>query len=399
VHKRYEIALRCGVSRTELDEAEVGTVRSDGRGQEPYLVHAVNGIEYRTKISTLRGDYRREDGTTGNRLRLWDRDDFAPLSDDVFWDRPYAIHWKRRKGNSKKEEFEFRAVTGGDLARESTIDDLVTQKIADWQANGWIPDMRIEPGDKTDELIRTRGWTFWHHLFPPRHLLLLALMRSRVTDARTALLFARVLDYTSKLCRWTTSSAGSSGQGAGKRTGGASDNPSNVFYNQALNTFFNYGCRSSSEILELFSKPLPNSQIFRQANVVNMSASEFDATNDIYITDPPYGDAVKYEEILEFFIAWLRKNLPPEFAGWVWDSRRSLAIQGDDEAFRRGMVAAYRRMAELMPDNGIQVIMFTHQSGAIWADMANIVWASSLRVTAAWYVVTETDSALREAAT
>ena len=60
------------------------------------------------------------------------------------------------------------------------------------------------------------------------------------------------------------------------------------------------------------------------------------------------------------------------------------------------MVAAYKRMTECMPDNGIQIIMFTHQSGSIWADMANIVWASGLQVTAAWYVVTETDSALRE---
>ena len=59
------------------------------------------------------------------------------------------------------------------------------------------------------------------------------------------------------------------------------------------------------------------------------------------------------------------------------------------------MVAAYKRVTDCMPDNGIQVIMFTHQSGSIWADMANIVWASGLRVTAAWYVVTETDSALR----
>jgi putative DNA methylase len=59
-------------------------------------------------------------------------------------------------------------------------------------------------------------------------------------------------------------------------------------------------------------------------------------------------------------------------------------------------VAAYKRMTECMPNNGIQIIMFTHQSGTIWADMANIVWASGLRVTAAWYVVTETDSALRE---
>ena len=38
------------------------------------------------------------------------------------------------------------------------------------------------------------------------------------------------------------------------------------------------------------------------------------------ITDPPYGDAVNYDAILEFFIAWLRKNPPPEFAEWVWDS-------------------------------------------------------------------------------
>ena len=120
------------------------------------------------------------------------------------------------------------------------------------------------------------------------------------------------------------------------------------------------------------------------------------ADGDIYVTDPPYGDAVKYEEILDFFIAWLRKNPPPEFADWVWDSRRRSPSKGEDEDFRRGMVAAYKRMTECMPDNGIQVIMFTHQSGCIWADMANIVWASGLQVTAAWYVVTETDSALRE---
>ena len=42
--------------------------------------------------------------------------------------------------------------------------------------------------------------------------------------------------------------------------------------------------------------------------------------------------------------------------------------------------------------------MFTHQSGSIWADMANIIWASCLQVTAAWYVVTESDSALRQGA-
>src|SRR5437660_3672112 len=59
------------------------------------------------------------------------------------------------------------------------------------------------------------------------------------------------------------------------------------------------------------------------------------------------------------------------------------------------MVAAYKRITECMSDNGIQVIMFTHQNGSIWGDMTNIVWASGLQVTAAWYVATATDSALR----
>src|SRR5947207_8961805 len=96
-------------------------------------------------------------------------------------------------------------------------------------------------------------------------------------------------------------------------------------------------------------------------------ATDISAPQDIFVTDPPYGDAVKYEEILDFFISWLRKNPPLEFSDWIWDSRRTLAIQGQGEDFRRGMVAAYQRITECMPDNGIQVIMFTHQSGSIWA--------------------------------
>ena len=139
--------------------------------------------------------------------------------------------------------------------------------------------------------------------------------------------------------------------------------------------------------------PIPNKV---EKKIFCIPAHEISEQNDLYITDPPYGDAVKYEEILEFFIAWLRKNPPPEFSNWIWDSRRALAIKGEDENFRRNMVKAYSRMTELMPENGLQIIMFTHQKGTIWADMANIVWASGLQVTAVWYVVTETDSALRQ---
>jgi putative DNA methylase len=175
----------------------------------------------------------------------------------------------------------------------------------------------------------------------------------------------------------------------------ARDYVAETFDNQALNTLYNYACQSFAYAARYFTDRFSSYPVSGNLHLTCRAASEKGCQADIFITDPPYGDAVKYEEILDFFIAWLRKNPPKEFEDWVWDSRRSLAIKGEDEDFRRNMVAAYKRMTESMPDNGIQVIMFTHQSESIWADMANIVWAAALQVTAAWYVVTETESALR----
>ena len=382
---RYDIHLRAGVSDQEMQDAERGTVHKEGRGDDAYLVHTVKNTLYRIKIATLRGDYTRSDGSSGNRLRLWEKSDIAPRPEDIFQERLYAILWCRPKENSIRDEFEFRSVTDDDLKRERKVEAFVSRHLAEWQETGWIPEMRIEAGDKTDEPIRTRGWTHWHHLFNPRQLLVGGLIRKHITS-NTSFGLIQALGYTTKSSRWNCNR----GTGPG--------NTVNIFDNQALNTLYNYGCRSLYGLKGFIesnyaSYPLPPTV---RLSLKSLPANQIETENDLYITDPPYGNAVKYEEILEFFIAWLRKNPPSEFSHWIWDSRRALAIQGEDDDFRRGMVAAYKRMTEKMPENGRQILMFTHQSGTIWGDMAHIVWASGLHVTAAWYVVTETESSLRE---
>ena len=60
------------------------------------------------------------------------------------------------------------------------------------------------------------------------------------------------------------------------------------------------------------------------------------------------------------------------------------------------MVDCYRNLAAHMPENGLQVVMFTHQDASVWADLTLILWAAGLRVTAAWTIATETESALKE---
>jgi putative DNA methylase len=394
--KRYDIEVRHNVDQVALTTASKGTVRTDGRGQDPYFVHTVDGVEYRTKVSTLRGDYCKGDGSNGNRLRLWEKTDFMPREGDIFQERLYAVHWMRPKERGKKFDYEFRSVTEDDIHSENVVKEYIAKHLGEWQEKGWVPDMRIEPGYNTDQPIRERGWTYWHHLWNPRQLLIVGLMRKNVLSAGLYVSFASMLDYSSKLTRWTTSGRRVAKDGSGKFVGGASDNPANAFYNQALNTLFNYGSRATVPLTESLVRPTKHFPVNGIAQIMCGMASDLHETCEIFITDPPYGDAVKYEEILEFFIAWLRKNPPLEFAEWVWDSRRALAIKGEDEDFRRSMVDAYKLMTKCMPDNGIQIIMFTHQSESIWADMANIVWASGLHVTAAWYVATETENTLRD---
>ena len=386
-YKRYDIAIRSSVSDDDLDAAETGTVGREGRYSEAFLIHEVSGKQYKTNITTLRGDVRQPDGAIVNTLRLWGKDNFMPCPEDLLQERLYCVQWMRPKPGTKQLEYEFRTVTEADLERERVVQRYVAEHFANWQASGFVPDMRIEEGGppryQGRDLLRSRGWTYWQHLFNPRQLLLGALI-NRYTDAPLKPAFTQVLQCNSRISRWRNNVGG----------GGAVNG---AFDNQALNTVYNYGCRGSRYALSLAVPEYKQFELpaYGAKDVACTPADEVSADSDIFITDPPYGDAVKYEEILDFFIAWLRGNPPPEFSGWVWDSRRALAIQGEDEGFRRNMVTAYKQMAECMPDYGIQVIMFTHQSGPIWADMANIVWAAGLQVTAAWYIITESDSALR----
>lgn len=377
--KRYDIEIRTGVTPEELAGAEKGTIQN---GQ---LVHSVNGETFNTSVKAIRGDAREKGSASTNLLRRWEKTDIVPRPDDILQERLIGIQWMTKETlDSARPTSFFASVTKENLAQEKKATKFVQKNFAAWQSEGLIPDMPIETGKENEGPIRTNGWTYWHHLFNPMQLIFFATLSKHVrkTSPTGFIDIARILDRSSKVNRWSSSN-GSSGQ------------PTNVFDTQALNTFFNYGAYASYNLLKLISKP-KNFPISTRSIVECAPASALHSSNDIYVTDPPYADSVRYEEITEFFIAWLRKNPPPDFAGWTWDSRRALAITGDGEAFRKGMVDAYSVMANNMPDNGLQIVMFTHQGAGVWADMAQIFWGAGLQVMAAWYIATETTSELRK---
>jgi putative DNA methylase len=382
-NRRFEIRVVPGATAAEMQAASKGTV------QDGSLQYELDGKTYRVPIRTLRGDYRDAKGATQNRLRRWEQFDFKPAPQDVFQERLYVIQWIDGKTlKSPRPRTYFEAPTPDDLAREVRVDAIVAANLAQWQRDGFVPDMVIEPGDKTDEPIRTRGWTHWHHLFNGRQLLLYAELQKHATP-ELCLKTCQMINTSARLTRWST------GDGDG-RSGGTKQ----VFDNQALNVLFNYGCRASSCLLDPLEGENAGSPVAAGVNVTLKChpADELADDCDIFITDPPYADAVNYHEITEFFIAWLRRNPPAPFDGWVWDSRRALAIQGAGEEFRRGMVNTYKAMADHMPDNGMQCVMFTYQDKGttVWPDMVAVFWAAGLQVVASWYIATETTSKLKQ---
>ena len=284
----------------------------------------------------------------------------------------------------------YRGVRDDDLEREAKVLSLLRDNFADWQRRGFLPSRAIVSGAKTNELIRTRGWTHWHHLFTPRQLLTLGLLSSQVhsdsSDTRvgvaSTLGLSRCVDYNSKLCRWHTRTVG--------------DKSEQTFSNQAFNTMSNFAGRGLSALQPSFFIELT---AYNSSSAGSVDAADARATRverDVWLTDPPYADAINYHELSEYLLSWTSSHLANLFPDWYTDSKRALAVQGTGMSFRRSMVECYRNLTSHMHDSGFQVVMFTHQDASVWADLTLILWAAGLRVTAAWTIATETESALKD---
>jgi adenine-specific DNA methylase len=383
--KRFDILIQSGVSPKEMEAAaRSGTVRNKAL--------YCSACSKSTPIAMLRGDRRTGEGAQYG-LRRWENDDLVPRPEDVFQERLYCIRWVEtyldEKGNERTRRH-YRAPDARDLEREARVLNLLRERFHDWQEKGYIPDYPIEPGYNTDQPIRERGWTHWHHLFTPRQLLILGYFGEVIDNKILHLIdkiacylgVHRIIDYNSRLCRWDPTPS--------------KEMVLDVFSDQALNTLYNYGSRGFKALGTSWFFNLKSKFINILSIVMPQDVRIVNQENDIWFTDPSYADAVNYHELGEFFLVWYEKPLKKMFPEWYTNSKRALAITGKDENFRRSMVAAYRNLTAHMPDDGLQVVMFTHQDVKVWADLALILWAAGLHVTAAWTIGTETESSLKQ---
>jgi len=370
INKQFDIQIISGATPEEIKTANDMATIKNSKMVCPNPKCAAHAMPI--PITTLRI----------NKMRKWEKKEIVPRAEDLFQERLYCIRWV-----NKDSRREFKAPDEADLKREQKVLDLLSERINEWQTKGYVPEGSITPGENTNQPIRDRGWTHWHHLFNPRQLLIHGLFNFHIfednlsTPEKCAGILGiwKCTDHNSKLTRWES----------------ARENGVNTFSNQALNPLYNYITKStvtlhSNWLLKLESHNLnPNHQL------IPLNATQVTTDNDLWITDPPYADAVNYHEISEYFLAWHNKKISNLVPGWYSDTKRALTIKGSTSYFIDGMVKIYTNLTKHMPDNGAQIVMFTHQDPEVWANLAIILWASGLQVTAAWCVATETDSAMK----
>lgn len=375
----FDIDIKMAATAGEMKAASRGTVSAKG------LVCPNCGRT--TTISILRGDRTDADGNTVYGLRQWEKHDFDFKENDIYSERLYAVKYEHidvlADGRISRTRY-YRKPNERDLENEEKVKKIVSENIVSWREQGLVPNMAIESGMETERLQKERGWTHWNHLFNARQLYLLCSINRHILNndkhpnkVAGLLGLNKCIDWNSRLCRWN---------------GGAGNEKSEqTFYNQAFNTMLNWGTRSLAGASTSWFYDINASKTNLDSELDVLDARDTEVICDYWITDPPYADAINYHELSEFFLAWDKKLLQEAFPSWYTDSKRVLAVRGN-EHFSHTMIDIYTNLTNHMPDDGMQMVMFTHSDPAVWAQLALIMWKSGLRVTAAWNIATETDS-------
>jgi adenine-specific DNA methylase len=129
----------------------------------------------------------------------------------------------------------------------------------------------------------------------------------------------------------------------------------------------------------------------------------------IFMTDPPYYNAVPYADLSDFFYVWLKRSIRHQFPSLLgsplspkeeeicemagWDPVRY--PQKDKNFFEREMGKAMAEGRRVLASNGIAVVVFAHKSTSGWEALLQAMVNAGWTITASWPIDTEMASRLR----
>ncbi|WP_240491242.1 DUF1156 domain-containing protein [Pirellula sp. SH-Sr6A] len=129
---------------------------------------------------------------------------------------------------------------------------------------------------------------------------------------------------------------------------------------------------------------------------------------DLFVTDPPYYDAVPYADLSDFFYVWLKRILvdwmPSTFCTELTPKKQEIVQLSErnpkysyktKENFERLMTAAMAEGRRVLRPEGVGVIVFAHKTTTGWETQLQSLIAAGWMITASWPIDTELATRLR----
>jgi len=322
----------------------------------------------------------------------------------------------------------FREVTPEDLQGVQRAEQMLAEKLPEWEATDLVPTENIPEGNKTRE-PRSRGIEKWSYLFNPRQLLvhlttLEAIIKQPWDEIanekkREALLvytqmaFDKGIDYNAVLNTWESTRV----------------IVKHVFQRHDFAFTWSYGeidgsgqlfdwCVSQivdayKGLAELIGNTDGTSR-YMTRDAACLSQIK-DTSIDAIVIDPPYYDNVMYAELADFFYVWMKRGLgdlfPELFVSELTNkddeavannarfkkAGRGKASKLADQDYTAKMQAAFNECHRVLKDDGVLTIMFTHKRVEAWDSLARALLDAGFEITATWPIHTESEHSLHQA--
>jgi predicted RNA-binding Zn-ribbon protein involved in translation (DUF1610 family) len=221
------------------------------------------------------------------------------------------------------------------------------EKISNYKINNWLPQYKINEGDKTSEYFRN-GYYYTDDLFFKRTLIILSEFYSNFTESIDLIYLTSILLRASKLFRWSKNQAGPMMGTIYLASATFEINPFNLLSNK-------------SNLWDVLGSI---NTLSNDAAIYVGSASEIQLSNstiDYIFTDPPFGANLMYSELNFIWESWLK----------VATNNKMEAIENRTQnkstlEYQNIMTKCFSEYYRILKPNKWMTVEFSNTSAAVW---------------------------------